>query len=79
MNTANLKKALHKKIDSIDNKALLQAIHTLLEVQTEKVEYELSDEQVAELDKRLILHDSGEMKYYTMEQVRKKIAGKKKK
>lgn len=39
---------------------------------------ELSDSVKQELDNRLIVHDSNEMEYYTIDEVQKKLAEEKK-
>ncbi|CAN5382062.1 hypothetical protein BH09BAC5_BH09BAC5_18110 [soil metagenome] len=77
-NTA-LKKELHKKIDSISDMAILEAVYTILNMESISESYSLSQEQLEELDRRNELHDSGEAIYYTMAEMRKRVLGKRKK
>lgn len=77
-NTA-LKKELHKKIDSISDTAILEAIYTILNKDSISDSYSLSRNQLDELERRNELHDSGKATYYTMAEMRKKVLGKRKK
>jgi hypothetical protein len=79
MTTSALRKELHKKIDSINDNAVLEAIYTILNQQKISESYTLSPEQMDELDRRNELHDSGKAIYHTMEEMRKRVLGKKKK
>lgn len=79
MTTSALRKKLHKKIDSINDNAILEAIYTILNHKSANDNYSLSSEQLAELDERNELHDSGKAKYYTMAEMTKKVLGKRKK
>jgi hypothetical protein len=75
MKTSALKKVLHKKIDSIDDTAVLEAIYTLLDREERRASYSLSKSQVEELDRRLEAHDSGEIKYYSPAEAKKIVLG----
>jgi hypothetical protein len=79
MTTASLKKELHKKIDSINDNAILEAIYTILNQQKGTENYSLTTEQLQELEKRNELHDSGKAVYHTMQEMREKVLGKRKK
>jgi hypothetical protein len=79
MTTSNLKQELHKKIDSINDNAILEAIYTILNQKKVSESYSLSAEQLEELEERDQLHDSGKAKYYTAAEMRKKVLSKKKK
>ena len=75
MNASALKKVLHKKIDSIDDTAVLEAIYTLLDREERRASYSLSKSQVEELDRRLEAHDSGKIKYYSPAETKKIVLG----
>lgn len=77
MTTSAFRKELHKKIDSINDNAVLEAIYTILNHKTES--YSLTSGQLSELDKRNELHETGQAKYYTMAEMKKKVVSKKKK
>jgi hypothetical protein len=79
MTTSTLKQELHKKIDSINDNAVLEAIYTILNQKASPDNYSLSSAQLDELDARNKLHDSGKATYHTMAEMRKKVLGKKKK
>lgn len=66
MTTASIKQRLHEYIDSAEDKKL-KAIYTLLENDIED-EYQLTDEQKAELDRRLYNYQNGIGKNYTWEE-----------
>lgn len=71
MNKITLKKALHKSIDEIEDTNTLQAIYTLLN--KAESSYDLTGAQIEELDKRLLLHDSGKNKYHSLSNVKKSL------
>ncbi len=79
MNASALKKVLHKKIDSIDDTAVLEAIYTLLDREERRASYSLSKSQVEELDRRLEAHDSGKIKYYSPAEAKKIVTKKRNK
>lgn len=79
MTTATLRKELHKKIDSINDNAVLEAIYIILNQAKVSESYSLSVEQLKELEERNELHDSGKAVYHTRQEMRKKVLGKKKK
>ncbi|MGZ3776198.1 MAG: addiction module protein [Mucilaginibacter sp.] len=66
MTTASIKQRLHEYIDSAEDKKL-KAIYTLLEDDIED-EYQLTDEQKAELDRRLYNYQNGVGKNYTWDE-----------
>lgn len=66
MSTDEIRQRLHEYIDVAENKKL-EAIYTLLENDIEP-DYELSDEQKAELDRRLEDYKNGRGKTYTWEE-----------
>lgn len=69
MSTAALKKALHKAIDDITDDKILEAVYTILNKNKEE-EFELSVAQKKELDKRLLAHKKGTLKYFSLEEVK---------
>ncbi|RYZ93670.1 MAG: hypothetical protein EOP47_29335 [Sphingobacteriaceae bacterium] len=66
MTTGQIKQRLHEYIDIAEDKKL-KAIYTLLQNDLSD-EYELSDEQKTELDRRLSNHEQGIGKSYTWEE-----------
>jgi putative addiction module component (TIGR02574 family) len=66
MTTASIKQRLHEYIESAEDKKL-KAIYTLLEDDIED-EHQLTDEQKAELDRRLYNYQNGIGKNYTWEE-----------
>ncbi len=76
MTTTALKKQLHEYIERLD-KQKLEAIYTL--VAEPEVEYELTESQMAMLDKRRKDHLSGKSKSYSLEEVRKHLLATRKK
>lgn len=75
MTTTTLKKDIHKAVDHVNDSDILKAVYTILQKNVEEEEYALTPVQKRELDKRLVEHKSGKLKYYTFDQV-KKIARK---
>lgn len=76
MTTTALKKELHAYIEKLD-KQKLEAIYTL--VAEPSPDYELTEEQLAVLEKRRKNHLSGKSKSYTIQQVRKNLLASRKK
>jgi hypothetical protein len=76
MTTTALKKELHAYIEKLD-KQKLEAIYTL--VAEPEGKYELTDEQLAMLEKRRKDHLSGKSKSYNLQEVRKHLLATRKK
>ncbi|RYY34839.1 MAG: hypothetical protein EOP46_12065 [Sphingobacteriaceae bacterium] len=66
MTTAQIKQHLHNYIDTA-GEAKIKAIYTLLQDDINK-DFTLTDEQKAELDRRLINHKAGIGMSYTLEE-----------
>ena len=72
--SVNIREELHKIIDQVESDQVLRAVYTLLEKEVrEDIDFKLSPEQEAELDRRAALHRSGESKSYSWEESLKKI------
>ena len=69
-----LKENLHKLIEEIDDKEILKAVYTILE--REVSDFELTDSQKKELDRREKRHKSGESNSYNWEETKKIIRKK---
>jgi putative addiction module component (TIGR02574 family) len=67
----NIKADLHRLIDEIEDKALLEAVYTILEKNVS--EQELSTEQTKELDKRIKAYEQEETQFYTWEEAKERI------
>ena len=78
MNKVALKKELHRSIDEINDTATLEAVYTLLN-KTREPNYTLTPEQFEELDKRLLLHDSGKNVYHSLREIKKSLKNSKRK
>lgn len=75
MKTSEIKKNIHRAVDKIEDTNLLQAFYTILEKQIEsEVEYQLSNDQKKELNKRLANHKKGIGKSYPWTDVKKRLA-----
>ncbi len=79
MTNTKLKKELHKKIDSISDTAILEAVYTILNKEGISESYSLSKKQLDELDKRNELHDSGNANYYSLAETKKILLSNRKK
>lgn len=66
--THTLKEEVHAIIDDIDDVEVLKAVHTLVKPYSH--EYELTNEQVAELDRRMEDYKNGIGKSYTLEEAK---------
>ena len=77
MTPTTLRKKVHQYVDNIDND-LLEAVYNILKIYKHDVGEPslLTKEQKAELDKTLIEHKTGKLKYYTIEQARTIISNK---
>ena len=72
MTTKSLKKELHDAIDSIDDSMFLEAIYTLVQDKSSKEnDFELSEKQKIELDKRIKRYKEGKSKTYSVAEVKK--------
>ena len=75
--TISIKEKLHEKIECIDDEKVLEAFYTILDnYKNEAADYELTDLQFKELEKREAAYLSGEAKSYNLEEF-KKIMDKK--
>ncbi|MCB9033001.1 MAG: hypothetical protein H6553_04110 [Chitinophagales bacterium] len=74
MSTAELKEQLHIRIDIEDNEKILEAIYTLLN--KEEVDFELTDEELLELDKQTEDYLAGKLETYSWEEVKSHIKEK---
>jgi putative addiction module component (TIGR02574 family) len=69
-----IREELHKIIDLVEDKKILEAVYTILEKEVkESTDFELSEEQKAELDRRIYRHKKGETKSYSWEEAKQKI------
>lgn len=69
-----IRENLHKIIDQVEDEKILKAVYVLLEKEiVNNIDYELTVEQQAELDRRIAKHESGESKSYSWEEVKQKI------
>jgi hypothetical protein len=73
MTTLSLKKKITEALNSIDDDEFLKGIYTIMNNKIKDNEFEYSDELIAELDRRSELIETGKAKFYTVEEVRKKI------
>jgi hypothetical protein len=74
MSAAEIKKELHKAIDEIENKELLQAILTILsQAATYPKTYQLTGEQLQILKERETEYLKGDSKVQSLEEFRKKM------
>jgi hypothetical protein len=66
---------------AVSDDKVIKAVYTLLEAQVKATEsnFEFSEEQIKELNKRRKEHLSGKSKTYTFEQIKSKILAKHKK
>jgi putative addiction module component (TIGR02574 family) len=71
MTKEELKTELQQLIDQLDDEKMLEAVYTILSSQSPIKE--LTDEQKAELDKRLEQHEAGESESYSWEEVKKRV------
>lgn len=71
MSVADIKEELHKAIDGIDNKELLQAMLVILS--QGKRSYQLTDEQLQVVKEREEQYLSGENKTQTLDEFREKM------
>jgi hypothetical protein len=71
MSVADIKEELHKAIDGIDNKELLQAMLVILS--QGKISYQLTDEQLQVVREREEQYLSGENKSQTLDEFREKM------
>ena len=76
MNSSTLKKNIHKAIDLIDDKQFLQALYDLLKYKIKLSKSLMTALQKKELSKTLKKHKEGKMKYYSVEEARKKVHAK---
>lgn len=74
MSVSEIKQQLHKTIDSIENKELLQAMLTILSQNSaQPVANQLTDEQLQILQEREEKYLKGESKTQTLEEFRAKM------
>ncbi|MEO7767085.1 MAG: hypothetical protein ABIS01_06645 [Ferruginibacter sp.] len=65
----SIKEKLHQAIECIDDEKILEAIYTILgSYRNEAEDYELTDEQLKELEKKEAEHLSGKTKSYGLEE-----------
>jgi len=69
-----IRENLHKIIDQVEDEKILEAVYTILEKEVKVVtDFELSDEQKSELDRRVKRHKNGETKSYSWEDAKQKV------
>ena len=75
MKTSTLKKEIYHAIDHTKDNEILEAVYTILRrtVLEEEESTELTVAQKKDLDKRLVDHKAGKLKYYTLDEVRKAV------
>ena len=67
----SIKEKLHERIDCIDDEKVLEAFYVILDSHKNEAEdYELTDEQLKELEQREADHLSGKTKSHTLEEFR---------
>ena len=72
--TASIKEKLHQTIECIDDEKIPEAFYTILgSYRNEAEEYELTDEQLKELEKREADHLAGKTKSYSLEEFRNRM------
>jgi putative addiction module component (TIGR02574 family) len=76
MKTTALKKEMHLAIDRIEDSTFLKAIYTILNDKSK--EYQLTEEDKEEIDRRLDSYEKGKSKLYTWEEVKRAIRKTKK-
>ena len=77
MTINNIKTELHQRIDAMDNDKVLEAVYTLLEnSKNEAEDYELSDADLKELEKREADYLSGNNKGYSLDEFKAMIKEK---
>jgi len=65
----SIKEKLHQAIECIGDEKVLEAFYTILEgYRNEAEDYELTDEQMKELEQREADHISGKTKSYSLEE-----------
>ncbi len=79
MTTKSLKKELHHAIDVIEDSLFLKAIYTLLNEKSKEYDFDLSENQKEELDRRVKAHKEGKSKSYSINEVKKYALSKLKK
>ncbi len=68
-NTTSIKEKLHQTIECIEDEKVLEAFYTILgSYRNEAEDYELTDEQFKELEKREADHLAGRTKSYSLEE-----------
>jgi putative addiction module component (TIGR02574 family) len=73
----SLKAKLHQTIEGIEDEKVLEAFYTILGSYRNAAEdYELTDEQLAELEKREADHLAGRTKSYSLEEFKKTMNAK---
>ena len=65
MTTATVKKELHKAIENIDDTSFLKAVFKIVNEKSKAIDYELSDEQWQEIERRRELHKTGKSKSFS--------------
>ena len=74
LTTASIKQKLHFIIECIDDENILEAFYTILgSYRHDAEEYELTDEQLKELEKREADHLARKTKSYSLEEFRNKM------
>jgi hypothetical protein len=76
MNTSALKEEIHNLIEEVDEK-VLSAVHSLLTKITQNNSYDLTDKEIAQLDKEYKDYKKGLTKGYTLNEAKKLISFKK--
>ena len=76
MTTVALKKKITGKINKADEQ-LLELVNALIDKyeETSKKSSKMTPEQKNEMDRRMELHDSGKLKYYTMSEIKQDKLG----
>lgn len=75
MTSTALRSTIKKQLNSIENDTILRSIHAMLNevLQDNSNSSVLTSQQKLELDKTLLDHKAGKLKYYTIEQAKKMI------
>ncbi len=76
MKAIAIKKEMHHAIDIIEDKDFLKAIYVLLNDKSKEYDYDLTDEDKAELDDLKKQNKAGKLKSVSLAQIRKNAHSK---
>ena len=73
MKTKEIRTALYKTIETIDDAEFLEAILKIMNTKSNESDYFISDKDWAEIERRQKLHKNGKSKSYTLNEAKKQI------